>query len=163
MTALEQICKRREKLKEALAELDIAERVLLSLNGTESVQDTTKSGASTPASLRPIVNEDGTGMKIPDAFAAAVRQNWITRSKPFASKSITDCAAAILESADGDMHDTEIADAALAKGYESTRATDDPKKSARHSFWAMMKRHPEIFDSTGKGRFRLKRKGKQTE
>jgi hypothetical protein len=71
--------------------------------------------------------------------------------------TITDAATSILTGLNGKPeHYAVIAKEAMKLGYKGkTRSTEDQLKKA---FWATMKRQPEIFESTGDGRFRLKAK-----
>jgi len=69
--------------------------------------------------------------------------------------TITEAAKTILSELNGNAeHYAQIAKRAVEMGYEA-RSTSTPDKSVK-AFWATMKRRPEIFESMGEGRFKLK-------
>lgn len=57
--------------------------------------------------------------------------------------------------ADGsEKHYSEVADAAISRGYKGKEKSTREKISK--SFWATMKRNPDVFDAMGGGNFKLK-------
>jgi hypothetical protein len=57
--------------------------------------------------------------------------------------------------ADGNkQHYSRIADEAIARGYEGRKNSTSEK--IQRSFWATMKRNPDVFEATGGGNFKLK-------
>jgi hypothetical protein len=72
---------------------------------------------------------------------------------PPPAKTITEWAVEIL-SERGPMHFKEVSTEAIRRGYTSPRGTDT--EAAHRSFWAMMNRKTDVFESVGRGMFGLK-------
>ena len=67
--------------------------------------------------------------------------------------TIVDAATTILKER-GEQHYSAVAKEALSRGYEGKKGTSE--EAIAKSFWATMKRKPEIFDAVGGGKFRLR-------
>jgi hypothetical protein len=52
------------------------------------------------------------------------------------------------------MHFREVADAAVKLGFKGRKGSQ--LKTIQQSFWATMKRSPDVFDAIGSGKFKLK-------
>lgn len=59
----------------------------------------------------------------------------------------------------GEMYYSDVANLAIANGYHGKAGSSNDR--VRQSFWAIMKRNPEVFVATGGGNFRLKSKTAQ--
>jgi len=114
------------------ADLDAAERVLLRLKAA-----------------------NGKPAKIPSKTLVPVSKNEAVIALSFADMKITQAAETLLKEGENEpMHYGTLAKEAVARGYSPRQGTDE--KSVAWSFWHTMKRHPDKFEKTGSGFFRLK-------
>jgi HB1, ASXL, restriction endonuclease HTH domain len=67
------------------------------------------------------------------------------------TSTVVRAAQTILSEAEKPLHFTEVFRAALERGYRGRKSGGEPQ-----TFWAIMKRTPEIFRAVGEGKFTLK-------
>jgi len=68
--------------------------------------------------------------------------------------TILEAAKLILAEKKSEMHSNAVADEAIRRGYKGKKkSTPD---AIRKSFWAIMKRKPDVFKAMGGGKFKLK-------
>ena len=129
MDDLGRIQARIDSLRGEISELEIAARVLRGL----------RSGGSNGVSR-----------------AARVRRS-VRRPQPSSTgkPTIADFARDVLKSGGNEgMHFRQVADQAVKLGFRGRRGSQP--KTIQQSFWATMKRSPDIFEALGGGKFKLK-------
>jgi hypothetical protein len=126
---LERIDARLAEIEAEAEELKVAARVLRRLHGSNGK----------PVRQRRMPSESMPSISGADFSEMTIAQAATTLLKEYGGKGV---------------HFREIAASALARGYKGRK--DSSVKSITQSFWATMKRQPDVFEKLGEGMYRLK-------